>query len=114
MPGWNSSSRMSSAMSPPAKKKQKDITMYMIPSFLWSVVVSMSHAWKPLRDFPPWGAGRAVATGEPASSRGATAVIGLPPGARGGPGVPEKWNGDSSPQVSSDNAMVAGTPQVEG
>ncbi len=31
-------------MRPPMKKKQKAITMYMMPSFLWSVVVSICHA----------------------------------------------------------------------
>ncbi len=60
IPGWKSSTRMNSAISPAAKKNRNDITMYMIPSFLWSVVVSMSQAWLPLADRPPWAVGRSA------------------------------------------------------
>jgi hypothetical protein len=46
-PGWASSARTTSTISPAMKKKTNELIRYMIPIFLWSVVVS--QAYRPLR-----------------------------------------------------------------
>src|SRR5437667_7189862 len=45
--GWASCVRMSSARTPPTTKKMNELIRYMIPIFLWSVVVS--HTRRPRR-----------------------------------------------------------------
>src|SRR5699024_9033131 len=56
-PGVKSSARISSAIKPPRKKKPKDMMMYMMPSCLWSVVVSIIQAFEPVFSLPD-GSGR--------------------------------------------------------
>ncbi len=47
MPGRASSPRISSAMIPPARKKANEVTRYMLPMILWSVVRSRSRRTEP-------------------------------------------------------------------
>ncbi len=47
-PGRASSARIARASSPPRAKKPKDVTMYTVPIFLWSVVVIQSTITEPM------------------------------------------------------------------
>ena len=45
-PGWNSSARMSSAMTPPNMKQTNEVMKYRLPITLWSVVVThLTTVW---------------------------------------------------------------------
>ncbi len=48
MPGRASSVRISMAMAPPTMKKANDVTRYMIPICLWSVVRNIRSRNEPL------------------------------------------------------------------
>ena len=59
MPGWASSARMNTASSPATPNQKYELTRYMIPIFLWSVVVSQSTTgWR--RGPMPWAASAAA------------------------------------------------------
>ena len=75
MPGRASSARMNSAIRPPIMNQVNEVTMYMTPSTLGSVVCRYC------RNFAPRGA-RCTGYGRVTTGRGATAVTVEPPAVR--------------------------------
>ena len=76
-PGRPSSARISIAMMPPAMKKTNDVTRYISPMVLWSVVRRMLDSREPLT-------GMCAGLGRLTIGCGAIAVMTGPPGPAGG------------------------------